>query len=43
MGVAGVATLAAAAALAGVARWDREVVAEPELLAGAVEATIDAP
>jgi MFS family permease len=43
MGVAGVVTLAAAAALAGVARRDREVVAEPELLAEAVEATIDAP
>ena len=43
MGVAGVATLAAASALALVARRDRDVVAEPELLAEAIEATIDAP
>jgi MFS family permease len=43
MGVAGIATLATAAALTAAARRDRELATEPALLAEAVGATIDAP
>jgi MFS family permease len=43
MGVAGVVTLATAAALAGVARRARVVAAEADVLVQAVNVTIDAP
>jgi predicted MFS family arabinose efflux permease len=43
MGVAGLVTMAAAAALTLAARRDREVIVDHGLLVEAVEAAIDAP